>query len=121
MHGCRETFVDWTGCGDSGQNSPMKKRVLVAYASRYESMGLLMREDTPENRKKARGFLIPLLELDANPADAAFFGGKLDHGRLNFLWRFAARHDKSRAMQEGDWRDWDAIRAWAGGLAARLF
>lgn len=84
------------------------------------STGLFMREDTVENREKTRGFLAPLLELVANPVDVAFFAGKLDHGKLNFLLRFAAKHDKTGAMEEGDWRDWDAIRAWAGGLSARL-
>jgi menaquinone-dependent protoporphyrinogen oxidase len=82
------------------------------------SIGLVMREDTPENREKTRAFLAPLLEFVPNPVSVAFFGGKLDHGKLNFLLRFAARHDKSGLMQEGDWRNEDAVRAWAGTLPA---
>ena len=84
------------------------------------SAGLFMREDTPENREKTRGFLGPLLNIVPNPVSVEFFGGKLDHGRLNVLLRFAARHDKSGMMQEGDWRNWREIRAWAGQLATHL-
>jgi len=82
------------------------------------STGLYMREDTLENREKTRRFLAPLLELIADPVSTAFFGGKLEHEKLNFLLRFAARHDKSGMMQEGDWRNWEDIRAWAAGLTA---
>jgi menaquinone-dependent protoporphyrinogen IX oxidase len=84
------------------------------------SSGLFMREDTVENREKTRGFLTPLLELVPDPVSIAFFGGSLAYEKLNFLLRFAAKHDTSGMMREGDWRNWEEIRVWAGGLAGHF-
>ena len=42
--------------------------------------------------------------------------GKVDHTRLEQPWRLMASLDKSGVMADGDWRDWDAIRAWAGDV-----
>jgi hypothetical protein len=49
-----------------------------------------------------------------------FFGGKVDYGRIGLFWRFIAGRDKSGEMEEGDWRDWEAIRSWASELVPLL-
>ncbi len=49
------------------------------------------------------------------PVSVAFFGGKLDFGRLKF-WQMLFVMLVVGA-QPGDYRNWDAIRAWADELA----
>jgi menaquinone-dependent protoporphyrinogen oxidase len=56
------------------------------------------------------------------PVEARVFAGKYDPKKLNFPDKMIAvlpaspLHDR----QAGDYRDWDAIRAWAADLAAKL-
>lgn len=45
------------------------------------------------------------------------FVGRLDKSELNLAERLAARMVKA---PEGDFRDWDAIRSWARGIAEEL-
>jgi menaquinone-dependent protoporphyrinogen oxidase len=84
------------------------------------SCGLAMKADTPENREKAEQFLTPLLEEVKSPVGIGLFGGKLDYSTLPPLFRWMFSQDKSGEMAEGDWRNWDAIRAWAEGLVTVL-
>ena len=51
------------------------------------------------------------------PRDATVFGGKLDGDVLSFAERAIIRAVRA---QEGDFRDWDAIRSWAESIAAEL-
>jgi len=84
------------------------------------SLGAHMRTDTPENRDRTRQYLAPLLAALPRPIHMGFFGGKVDHGRIGPFWRFIAARDKSGEMEEGDWRDWEAIRGWASELVPLL-
>jgi menaquinone-dependent protoporphyrinogen IX oxidase len=45
------------------------------------------------------------------------YGGKLDTAKLNFIERFMIKNVKAPA---GSYRDWDAITAWATGIAEAL-
>jgi menaquinone-dependent protoporphyrinogen oxidase len=45
------------------------------------------------------------------------FAGKLDRAALSHVERLMVR---ALRAPEGDFRDWDAIRAWAQGVAAQL-
>lgn len=61
----------------------------------------------------------------AKPRDHRVFFGSLDGTRLTgttgFFYRMARRSEAAReAMQEGDFRDWKAIEAWAGSIATAL-
>lgn len=49
--------------------------------------------------------------------DVAIFFGAVDLGRLNPLERWMLKNVKSPT---GDFRDWEAITAWAAGIAAAL-
>jgi menaquinone-dependent protoporphyrinogen oxidase len=80
------------------------------------SLGIQMHEDTPENRKRTMAFLAPLLRAIKTPVSIGLLGGKVDYSTLSPIWRFIASHDQSRLMREGDWRNWEAIRAWAAEL-----
>ena len=84
------------------------------------SLGVWMREDTPEHREMTRCFLKPLLDELPEPASLGLFGGKLDYSTVSPIWRVLASQDKTGLMQEGDWRNWEAIRAWASELAPKL-
>lgn len=96
------------------------REALSALPTAVFSMGLYMRDDTPENRSKTRAILTPLLEHVPQAVAVEYFGGCLKHAQLGFLLRIMARHDSSGILQEGDWRNWEAIRAWAGHLCERF-
>ena len=49
-----------------------------------------------------------------HPRDIALFSGVLDAKKMNFIERFILRAMKASL---GDFRDWDAIAAWAAGIA----
>lgn len=90
----------------------------------YFVVCLTMKEDTPENRKIAEGYLAPLLTAapEAQPAAVGLFGGTLltkgaDFDRLFFVLKSIV---KGMAKDVGDARDWDAIRAWAAALPAKF-
>jgi len=51
------------------------------------------------------------------PVAVEVFGGKFDPAALRFPYNLVPGLKK---MPVSDIRDWDAIRAWAGGLPARL-
>ena len=85
---------------------------------------LTMKEDTPENRKVAEGYLKALHKAapEVEPVDAGLFGGALltegeDFDRLFFFWKNIV---KGMAKDVGDARDWEGIRAWAAGLLAKF-
>ena len=80
------------------------------------SLGLAMKEDTPENRKQTEGFLAPIIEA-INPFSVAMFGGKLDYETLSPMFRYVFSRDTSGQMVEGDWRNWDEIHEWTTSLA----
>ncbi len=105
---------------------PMKDA--VAFAGKFRddlrgkrvalfSVGLQVREDTPESREKARGFLQPVTDLTGEPESLGLFAGKIDPDKFEFLLRLFARMEKTGVLGAGDWRDWDTIRRWAENLA----
>ena len=85
---------------------------------------LTMCEDTPEHRATAMGYLdqINAAAPQMKPVDVGLFGGVVLQGtehakKLNPLLRGMA---SSMAKNMKDGRDWDAIRAWARGVGAKL-
>jgi menaquinone-dependent protoporphyrinogen oxidase len=52
------------------------------------------------------------------PVSAGFFAGKLDYSKLGFFPRLFVR--VFIGAQEGDYRNWDAIRTWAANLRPAL-
>lgn len=51
------------------------------------------------------------------PRDIALFHGHIDTAKLGVIERQMIKMVKAQA---GDFRDWDAIRAWASGIASEL-
>jgi len=85
---------------------------------------LTMKDDTTENRRKARSFLDPVLKAcpDARPVDVGMFGGAIQTAeealaKLPFVQKVILAVMKSAA---GDHRDWSAIEAWADGVRSDL-
>ena len=52
-----------------------------------------------------------------NPRDHQVFFGSLDHNKLSFTERMVL---KAVRAHEGDYRDWEAIDAWAESIARNL-
>ncbi|MDO4606859.1 MAG: flavodoxin domain-containing protein [Bowdeniella nasicola] len=55
--------------------------------------------------------------LSINPIDHEVFKGRLDLGQLSLRERTVARLGNA---PEGDYREWDKIRAWAASIAQQL-
>jgi menaquinone-dependent protoporphyrinogen oxidase len=83
----------------------------------YFALCELLREDTPVHRDRAYRFLDSLRRIQ-EPVDLQVFAGKKDYGALHPLVRWVMLH--LLHSPEGDWRDWNQIRAWATTLAPRL-
>lgn len=58
----------------------------------------------------------PLADL-IGPKDITVFGGRIDPDKLNLGEKLILKAVKA---QTGDFRDWDAINAWAAGIAETL-
>ncbi|NVO66213.1 flavodoxin domain-containing protein [Methanofollis tationis] len=79
------------------------------------AVGILIAEDTPENRQKVEAALDPAVHL-VTPVSVGLFAGKLDAKALSFPLRMMLKVMKT---PEGDYRDMDAIRRWAKSLPVR--
>jgi menaquinone-dependent protoporphyrinogen oxidase len=75
-----------------------------------------LKEDTQENRKSAAAYLDPIREV-VQPANEGLFAGAMDFAKMSLAYQLVAR---VMGGSESDWRDWDAIRGWAGGLPSTL-
>jgi len=87
-------------------------RVPVAYF-----LGCMtLEDDTEENRRTVAAYLDPVCEI-VQPVDVGLFAGVMDYSKLSFVFRLMM---KAMGTPEGDFRDWEAIRAWAAGLRPAL-
>lgn len=94
-------------------------RELEPLAVYYFVVGIAMREDTPDRRALAHAVLEPLRDIK-EPLREGLFAGKVEYAKIEQPWRFLISHDKEGEMREGDWRDWDAIRAWVDEIAPEI-
>ena len=82
----------------------------------YFTVCLTMKDDTEENRRTVAAYLDPVREV-VQPVDVGLFAGRLDSSKLSFIYRLII---KAMGQPEGDFRNWEAIRAWAGELVPLL-
>jgi menaquinone-dependent protoporphyrinogen oxidase len=85
---------------------------------------LTLSTHTDEARRKAMAFLDRLYTEapQVKPVSVGRFAGVLDYSKLSFMYRtIMKRKMKKRGIQEGDYRDWKAIRSWAAETHAKLF
>lgn len=97
---------------------------LTALPVGYFVVCLTMVEDTPEHREEATGYLKPLREAapGIKPVAIGLFAGAVladtdEFARLLLCAKFIVN---AMARDNPDHRDWDAIRAWADELSAKL-
>jgi menaquinone-dependent protoporphyrinogen oxidase len=78
-----------------------------------------MKEDTPENRGKVFAYLDPVRKgaPQIHTANTGLFAGAVDFSKLSFIYRSAL---KAKGSTEGDFRNWGAIKTWAGDVAPAL-
>ena len=93
-------------------NCEMLRRVPVAYFL----VCMTLCKPTEENRVKVLAYLDPVLKAipEIKPVGIGTFAGALDYSNLSWLNKKIL---KSKGTPEGDFRDWNAIRAWAEGSA----
>jgi menaquinone-dependent protoporphyrinogen oxidase len=96
-----------TGFLETHADSPAIKSVS------YFTVCMTLQEDTPENRALAQAITGPARAL-RKPAAEGYFGGRMDYSQLSILEQLILRAKKT---PEGDFRNWDAIRAWGKGIA----
>ncbi len=94
------------------ENSAALNNMPVAYFT----VGSTLFSDTPENRAAVAAYTAPQKAL-VSPAACADFAGVFDPAKVSFVERLLG---KAMKMPEGDFRDWDAITAWATGLAPMM-
>jgi menaquinone-dependent protoporphyrinogen oxidase len=84
---------------------------------------LALVKDSEESRRLARSYFDSVLKAvpAVQPVDLGGFAGVLDYSKMNFMVRMIMQSKmKDKGVAEGDYRDWNAIRAWAEGLGTPL-
>jgi menaquinone-dependent protoporphyrinogen oxidase len=84
---------------------------------------LTMSRPSAENREKARNYLDSLNQAvpGLRPVETGCFAGVLDYGKLSWPIRIIMRQKmRDKGIEEGDYRDWPLIRAWAAALPRKL-
>lgn len=93
-----------------------KAGTLATMPVAYFQLSGFLQDGTPEKRQEAAAYLAPVRAL-VEPVGEGMFAGKIEYGTLSFFDRTIA---KLVGSAEGDWRDWEAIRAWATALRLTL-
>lgn len=80
---------------------------------------MTMREDNPDTRFQAEGYLAEVFNkiTDIKPISIGFFGGVLEYKRLDWLAKIVV---KALRAPEGDFRNWDTIIHWSDQVAEKL-
>ncbi|MFH0795341.1 MAG: flavodoxin domain-containing protein [bacterium] len=80
-------------------------------------------KENPESRKKALTYFDPVLKASpgVKPVDLGCFAGALDLSRMGFVYRTIMKSKmKENGVPEGDFRNWPAIKEWAGTVLRLL-
>jgi menaquinone-dependent protoporphyrinogen oxidase len=90
------------------ENRDILRRVPVAYFL----VCMTLSQPTDKKRAEALSYMDPILKdvPEIKPVGIGTFAGALHYGNLSWLNKKIL---KSKGTPEGDFRDWNAIRAWA--------
>lgn len=89
----------------------------VAYF--FTCMALSKQSEKSEYEAMTYSKKLESLSAQIKPLSVGRFAGVLDYSKMALPMRLASRiFYKIARVQEGDHRDWDAIRAWADGIFA---
>ena len=102
--------------GEAVKFATANKEALQSLPTALFGVCLTLSTDTPETRQQVQPYLNPLRQAVTPKADT-MFAGCYRPERLSFALRLIMKALKS---QEGDFRNWDAIGAWAQALPATL-
>ena len=92
------------------------REALAARKTAFFTLCMTLRQDTPEQREKVAAYLKPVREI-LEPDRIEFFAGKMDYRKLALAPRLIV---KGMKVPEGDFRNWDAIGAWADALCREM-
>lgn len=76
----------------------------------YFNINITLMDDTPESRAIVDSYFNPLRAI-CEPLRVGAFAGRMDYARLGWLTRFLISQNRDE-IPEGDWINWEAIRAW---------
>jgi menaquinone-dependent protoporphyrinogen oxidase len=81
----------------------------------YFLVCMTMRDPTQENRRTVVTYLDPVLKEvpQVKPVEIGTFAGALHYSNVSLPWKVFL---KLKGVPEGDFRQWDVIRAWATRL-----
>lgn len=97
------------------------KRDLAQVPTAAFTVGLAMKDAATKGSADAEKYAAPFLAQLGNNKSATFFAGKLDLNTLTPLFRMMmSKMTENDPSSLGDFRDWNAIQAWAGTLPASL-
>ena len=90
------------------KNRDILRQVPVAYFL----VCMTLSQPTEKNRAEVLSYMDPILKAvpEIKPVGIGTFAGALDYNNLSWLNKKIL---KSKGSPEGDFRDWNAIRAWA--------
>jgi menaquinone-dependent protoporphyrinogen oxidase len=88
---------------------------LATKSTTFFTVCLTLKDDTAENREKVKAYLNPVRAV-VQPGKEGFFAGRLNYPRLSFVEGMLMK--SMIKAPEGDFRNWDLIRAWAGEIMA---
>jgi menaquinone-dependent protoporphyrinogen oxidase len=95
------------------------RTVPVAYF--FTCLVLSHRTEKAEKKAKAYAKKLSTLLPQVTPVSVGRFAGVLDYRKMSFFSRLVFKIALSiMGVQEGDYRDWDAIVSWAKGLHGKL-
>jgi len=83
----------------------------------YFVVCMTMKDNTEAKRRIADSYLDPL-RSEITPVDSGLFAGKMDYSELGFLNYIIIKYIVK--IPEGDFRDWNLIKAWSDNLYTRL-
>jgi menaquinone-dependent protoporphyrinogen oxidase len=87
----------------------------------FTCLTLSIKSEKAERQAMTYSDKIRALAPQVEPVDVGCFAGVLDYSRLSFFWRLISKAFFSiMGVQEGDYRDWDAIRSWAKSANYKL-
>ena len=92
---------------------------LAALPSAVFAVGMALHTNTAEARETMGRYAQPLAAA-GNPVSTGLFAGVFDPNTVEPIMRALTSAVPQAEMPPGDYRDWDAIRAWATDLATRL-
>ncbi len=101
-----------------GANRTQLSQMPVAYFLTCMTLGLT---DQPEAREKIAAVLDAVEKQipEVKPLEKGLFAGALDYSKMSVAMQMMYRAFAEDGTS-GDFRDWDAIRAWAGNIGTRL-